>query len=394
MAGTNAPPPPDPIALAQALIRCPSVTPEDGGVLGVLEAALRPLGFRCERMPFTEEGTADVDNLYARVGTEGPNFCFGGHTDVVPVGDRDAWSHDPFGAEIDDGMLHGRGASDMKGAVAAFAAATARFLAERGPDFGGSISMLITNDEEGPSINGTRKVLDALAARGEALDACLVGEPTNPEALGDMIKIGRRGNLDGHITVHGKQGHTAYPHLADNPVHHLAAMLSALADEPIDEGTEHFQPTILQITTVDVGNPAMNVIPATARAAFNSRFNDLHTPQSLEALLRARLDRVAGERGAKYVLTTRSNATSFLTPPGALSDLLAGAIEAHCGRRPALTTTGGTSDARFFKDHCPVVEFGLVGQTMHQVDERVPAREIEALAAIYKTVLDGYFAGP
>ncbi len=394
MDGTNTPPPPDPIALAQALIRCPSVTPEDGGVLGVLEDALRPLGFRCERMPFAQAGTPDVDNLYARIGAEGPNFCFGGHTDVVPVGDREAWTHDPFGAEIEDGVLHGRGASDMKGAVAAFAAAAARFLDERGPEFGGSISMLITNDEEGPSINGTAKVLGALAARGEALDACLVGEPTNPGALGDMIKIGRRGNFDGHITVRGKQGHTAYPHLADNPVHHLAAMLSALADEPIDAGSEHFQPTVLQITTVDVGNPAMNVIPANAHASFNSRFNDLHTPEALEALLRARLDRVAAARGAKYELETRSSATSFLTPPGALSALVGDAIETHCGRRPDLTTTGGTSDARFFKDHCPVVEFGLVGQTMHQVDERVPANEIESLAAIYKTVLDGYFAGP
>ena len=376
--------PPDPVELSQALIRCPSVTPENAGVLDVLEEALEGIGFVCERMLFSEAGEKDVDNLYAKLGTQGPNFCFGGHTDVVPVGDAEAWTHDPFGGVIEGGVLYGRGANDMKSAVAAFAAAAARFAGERGSDFGGTISMLITNDEEGPSVNGTRKVLDALAERNERLDAALIGEPTNPYEMGEMIKIGRRGMLNGWITVNGKQGHTAYPHLADNPIHHLAAMLSAITDEPIDEGSEHFQPTVLQITTIDVGNPAMNVIPAKATAAFNSRYNDLHTGDSLAGLLRERLDRVAEARGASYEFRYDGRADSFLTPPGDLSALVAQAVEGHVGRKPDLTTTGGSSDARFFKDHCPVVEFGLVGRTMHQVDEQVEVAHIRALTDIYK----------
>ena len=382
---------PDPVELSQALIRCPSVTPEDAGVLDVLQRTLEKIGFAGERMTFSEPGEKDVDNLYAKLGTQGPNFCFGGHTDVVPVGDAEAWTHDPFGGVIEDGVLYGRGANDMKSAVAAFAAAAARFAEKRGTDFGGTISMLITNDEEGPSINGTKKVLDTLAARNERLDAALVGEPTNPYEMGEMIKIGRRGVFNGWITVNGKQGHTAYPHLADNPIHHLAAMLSAIADEPIDEGSQHFQATVLQITSVDVGNPAMNVIPAHAKAAFNSRYNDLHTGDSLAALLRERLDRVARERGATYEFEYDGHAESFLTPPGALSTLVAEAIQGHVGRKPDLTTTGGSSDARFFKDHCPVVEFGLVGRTMHQVDEQVEVDHIRTLTDIYETVLDGFF---
>lgn len=384
----------DPVELARALIRCPSVTPADAGAIQTLIAALEPLGFACHRLTFGDpDATGDdapVENLYAVVGEGGRNFCFAGHTDVVPVGDRAAWTVDPFGAEVIDGVLYGRGAADMKGAVACFAAAAARFLAKRGRNFGGRISLLITGDEEGPAVNGTKKVLDWLAARGETLDACLVGEPTNPMRLGEMIKIGRRGSLTGRLTVHGIQGHTAYPHLAENPVHHLVRMLHAVTAEPLDHGTAHFQPSTLQITTVDVGNPASNVIPAVARAAFNIRFNDRHTAESLERWLRGKFD----AEGARYLLEIQVSGESFLTPPGPLSDLVAGAVERRLGRRPELSTTGGTSDARFIKDVCPVAEFGLVGQTMHKVDERVPLADLAALTDIYENVLDGFFARP
>jgi succinyl-diaminopimelate desuccinylase len=381
---------PDVLALAQALIRCPSVTPADAGALGVLEAALEPLGFACHRLPFATGGSPRVENLYAVVGEAGPNFCFAGHTDVVPVGDRDGWQVDPFAAEIRDGELYGRGAADMKGAVAAFAAAAGRFLARRGTGFGGRISLLITGDEEGPSINGTKQVLGWLEERGERLDACIVGEPTNPERLGEMIKIGRRGSLTGRLTVHGVQGHSAYPQLADNPVHHLLKMLAALIAEPLDRGTEHFQPSTLQITSIDVGNPASNVIPAQAQAIFNIRFNDLHSAASLEQRLRAAFDAA----GARYELAIQVNGEAFLTPPGPLSRLLAEAVKQVTGLEPQLSTTGGTSDARFIKDHCPVAEFGLAGRTMHKVDERVAVADLEALTRIYEAVLDGYFRAP
>jgi succinyl-diaminopimelate desuccinylase len=378
----------DALDLARALIRCPSVTPADAGALGVLERALTPLGFACHRMTFRENGTPDVDNLYARIGTAEPNFCFAGHTDVVPVGSEKGWTVDPFGAETIDGALYGRGASDMKGAVAAFAAAASRFLARRGSDFGGSISLLITGDEEGPSINGTKKVLGWLNERGERLDACLVGEPTNPMELGDMIKIGRRGSLSGWITVSGVQGHTAYPHLADNPLPRLVKLLDALATMSLDHGTDHFQPSNLQLTTIDVGNAATNVIPGEARAAFNARFNDLHTSESLIRRIRERLD----QAGGGYEMTTQVTGEAFLTPPGDFSALLTGAVERVTGRRPELSTTGGTSDARFIKDHCPVAEFGLVGQTMHKTDEWVSLADLAALTDIYEAVLDGFFA--
>jgi succinyl-diaminopimelate desuccinylase len=384
---------PDPVELSQALVRCPSVTPENAGVLDLLQKTLEGIGFVCERMVFSAPGEKDVDNLYAKLGTQSPNFCFGGHTDVVPVGDAEAWTHDPFGGVIEDGVLYGRGANDMKSAVAAFASAAARFVEARGLDFGGTISMLITNDEEGPSVNGTEKMLNALAARNERLDAALIGEPTNPYEMGEMIKIGRRGMFNGWITVNGKQGHTAYPHLADNPIHHLAAMVSAIADAPVDDGSDHFQPTVLQITTIDVGNPAMNVIPAKATAAFNSRVSDCHTGETLAALLRERLDRVAKERGASYEFKYDARSDSFLTLPGDLSTLVTQAVQSHVGRKPDLTTTGGSSDARFFKDHCPVVEFGLVGRTMHQVDEQAEVAHIRVLTDIYETVLDGFFPG-
>lgn len=386
----------DPVDLARALIRCPSVTPADAGAIGVLAAALERLGFICHRLTFGEAGAtgdaAPIDNLYAVIGAGGRNFCFAGHTDVVPPGDPGDWSVDPFAAEIVDGMLVGRGAADMKGAVACFAAAAARFLAKRGLDFGGRISLLVTGDEEGPSVNGTKKVLDWMAVKGERIDSCLVGEPTNPTALGQMIKIGRRGSLVASLTVRGVQGHTAYPHLADNPVHHLVRMLHAVTAEPLDQGTAHFQPSTLQISTVDVGNPATNVIPAVARAVFNIRFNDLHTGASLESWLRRKFDAAHdASAGGRYELSVKVSGEAFLTPPGPLSDLIAGAVEARLGLRPELSTTGGTSDARFIREHCPVAEFGLAGQTMHKVDERVPVADLAALTDIYERVLDGFF---
>ena len=377
----------DPLELSQALIRCPSVTPEDAGALGVLQGALEGLGFVCHRLTFSAPGTADVDNLYARFGDGAPNFCFAGHTDVVPVGEAAAWTVDPFGAEVIGGRLHGRGAADMKCAIACFVAAAARFLDERGPGFGGSLSLLITGDEEGPAVNGTSKVLDWLAGRGEALDACLVGEPTNPEHLGDMIKIGRRGSLNGTLTVFGTQGHTAYPHLADNPLPRLLAMLAGITEKPLDDGTEHFPPSGIEITSIDVGNEATNVIPASGRGRFNIRYNDRHDGAGLEKWLRASCDAVGGA----YQLDIAVSGESFLTPPGPLSDIAAAAVEAVTGRVPELGTTGGTSDARFIKDHCPVVEFGMINQTAHKVDEFTALSDIALLTGVYQAVLERFF---
>ena len=377
----------DPIELSRALIRRASVTPEDGGALDVVQGALRRLGFACHRLPFSEAGTADVDNLYARLGTSGPNFCFAGHTDVVPVGDAAAWTQDPFGAGIENGRLYGRGAADMKCAIACFVAAAARFLAAAGGDFGGSISLLITGDEEGPSINGTVKVLKWMRENGEVIDACLVGEATNPRALGEMIKIGRRGNLNGYLTVLGTQGHSAYPDLADNPIPRLLRMLAAINEAPLDDGSEHFQPSKVEITTIDVGNQAANVIPARATAAFNIRFNSRHDGGSLETWIRNRCENVGGD----FDLAVKVNGEAFLTPPGPLSDVLAAAVEDVTGRRPELGTTGGTSDARFIKDYCPVAEFGLIGETAHKVDENVAVADIRNLAEIYQAVLERYF---
>lgn len=385
----------DPIALSQALIRCPSVTPDDAGALGVLTAALEQTGFDCHRLRFVDVGTPDIDNLYARLGAGGRNFCFAGHTDVVPVGAENDWSRDPFSGDVNDGILHGRGAADMKSAVAAFAVATHQLVERHGaPDTWsepGSISLLITGDEEGPAINGTRKVLEWLADRGEQLDACLVGEPTNPDALGDMIKIGRRGSTTGDLVIHGVQGHAAYPHLADNPTHHMVRMLDALIASPLDEGTEHFQASTLQITTVDVGNPATNVIPAKVHATFNIRFNDLHTSDSLDTWVRQTFDAIIGDSEARYELTFRVTGEAFLTPPGDFSAAIANAVQAVTGRTPELSTTGGTSDARFIKNFCPVAEFGLVGQTMHKVDEQVATDDIVKLTEIYLKVLETYF---
>ncbi len=381
----------DPIALAQDLIRCPSVTPEDAGALDRLSAALAPLGFTLHRLPFQAPGTTRIDNLFAKIAGKRPgrHFCFAGHSDVVPVGRRESWSVDPFAGEIAQGALYGRGAADMKSAIAAFAAAAADFLARNNGDFPGAISLLITGDEEGPAINGTKPVLDWLVAQGEKLDACLVGEPTNPTRLGEMAKIGRRGSLTGRLCVHGIQGHTAYPHLADNPVHRLAGMILALA-APLDSGSAHFQPSTLQFASVDVGNPANNVIPGEARALFNVRFNDRFDRAGLERELRRRLDGCGG----RYDLEIEVSGESFLTEPGPLSDMLGAAILAETGARPELSTSGGTSDARFLKDHCPVVEFGLIGASMHKVDEHARLDDILGLARIYGRLLDLYFASP
>jgi succinyl-diaminopimelate desuccinylase len=377
----------DPAALAAELIRCPSVTPRDAGAIDVLVRALDRLGFACTKLEFTEPGTEPVLNLYARLGRSGRNFCFAGHTDVVPVGRRESWTVDPFGAEVIDGALFGRGAADMKGGIAAFVAAVARFLGARAGAFDGSISLLITGDEEGVSINGTRKVLDWLQEQGERLDACVVGEPTSAKVLGDMVKIGRRGSLTGTITVKGVQGHTAYPHLADNPVHRMVTMLHSLTAEPLDNGTEHFQPSTLQVTTTDVGNPASNVIPGEARAVFNIRFNDRWSSKTLQEWIESRLAAAGGNRELKVHVSGES----FLTPPGSVSEILTQAIRQVTGRTPELSTTGGTSDARFIHRHCPVAEFGLVGLTMHKVDERVPVADLAALSDIYRAVLDLYF---
>lgn len=386
----------DPIDLTQALIRCPSVTPADAGALDVLQAALEGLGFVCRRLPFggddgPDDENARVDNLYARLGTAQPNFCFAGHTDVVPPGDLGDWRIDPFAPEIRDGELIGRGASDMKGAIAAFVAAAGRFIAESA-DFSGSISLLITGDEEGIAVNGTKRVLNWMRENGEAIDHCVVGEPTNPEKMGQMIKVGRRGSMNFDLAVTGDGGHVAYPHLASNPAHAIAAIVQALTGEPIDDGSDHFQPSNLQVTSIDVGNPATNVIPARATAKLNVRFNDLHTSDDIKAWVIERIEAHKGKLATD--LKVHVSGESFLTPPGKLSELLSAAAEAEFGRTPELSTSGGTSDARFIKDHCPVAEFGLVGLTMHKIDERVAVADIEALTRVYTRVLNGYFGRP
>lgn len=378
----------DPVALTRALVRCQSVTPEDGGALDLVAGGLKVLGFEVHRLVFSEEGTPDVANLYGGLGSGRPHFAFAGHTDVVPAGARAQWSADPFAGTIRDGRLIGRGAADMKGAIACFLIALKRFLGRRGKGFSGAISAIVTGDEEGPAINGTRKVLEWMAARGIRPDACLTGEPTNPERLGEMIKIGRRGSLNGWLTVHGVQGHVGYPQLADNPIPRLLAMLHKLTAEPLDGGTELFEPSHLEVTTVDVGNEATGLIPAEARARFNVRFNTLHTADSIEAWVRARLDAVGG----RYALKIVPSGEAFLTEPGPFSGLVARAVERVTGIAPVLATVGGTSDSRFIKDYCPVLDFGLVGATMHKVDEQVALDDLVKLAAIYEAVLDDFFA--
>ncbi len=373
----------DPLPLATDLIRCPSITPADAGALDVLQSALSALGFTCNRLPFGE-----VDNLYARLGSKSPALCFAGHTDVVPIGDAAGWSVDPFEAKVENGLLIGRGAADMKSAIAAFVAATARYLADHDVTKAGSIALLITGDEEGPATNGTVKVLDWMAKQGEQLDHCLVGEPTNPLEFGDMIKIGRRGSFNGVLTVHGTQGHVAYPHLADNPVPRLVDVLSVLSEKVLDDGTPHFQPSNLEVTSVDVGNAATNVIPASAVARFNVRFNDLHTPASLESWIREVCDAKAGQ----YDLTCASSGDAFVTEPGMFTDLIVRAVQDVTGKTPELSTSGGTSDARFIKNHCAVAEFGLVGKTMHKIDEECRLEDMEAVTQVYLKVIEGYFS--
>lgn len=384
----------DVIELTRTLVRCESVTPREAGALQLLERTLAPLGFGCERMDFTQAGTDDVANLYARIGSGGKHFCFAGHSDVVPVGDLSSWTIGPFAAELSGGYLFGRGAADMKGAIAAFTDAAARFLARRGRDFGGSISLLITGDEEGPAINGTVKMLQRLAGRGETIDACIVGEPTSSKRFGDMMKIGRRGSMTVDLVVRGVQGHVAYPERLDNAVHRLSAIIEALVREPIDKGSTHFQPTSLQFTTVDVGNPATNIAPGTAKARFNTRFNDLWTSKTLLAHLKERIERANEALGGNGTVeySVQVSGESFYTPPGPLSDLVAGAVRDIAGVETELSTTGGTSDARFIRNYCPVLEFGLVGESMHKVDEKSAVADLKMLARVYETVLDRYFA--
>jgi succinyl-diaminopimelate desuccinylase len=377
--------PVDPIALAQTLVRRPSVTPADAGAMAVLRGALEELGFVCRAMTF-----GDIENLYARLGEKSPNLCFAGHTDVVPEGDAGAWRAPPFAATIEDGVLTGRGAVDMKSAIAAFVAAVARVLAAGGPR--GSISLLITGDEEGLAEHGTRAMVPALAAMGERLDHCVVGEPTSSATLGDMIKIGRRGSLGAVITVDGVQGHVAYPDRAANPIPVLVRLLARLQDHVLDAGFEAFQPSNLEITSVDVGNAAGNVIPARATARLNIRFNPSHTGAALATWLREEAARAGDGFKGEVKVETRINGEAFLTPEGPFTDVVAGAVKAVTGRTPELSTTGGTSDARFIRALCPVVEFGLVGTTMHKVDEHAPVADIHALTAIYQRLIEGYFA--
>ncbi len=391
--------PTNPAENLATLIRCPSVTPAEGGALDALQAMLKPLGFAVERPVFSEDGTPDIENLYARRSGNGPHLMFAGHTDVVPSGDEAAWTHPPFSAAIRNGEMYGRGAVDMKGGIACFVAAVARHVASKG-NLKGSVSLLITGDEEGPAINGTVKVLQWAAEKGEHWDAAIVGEPTNPDRLGDMIKIGRRGSMSGLVTVRGRQGHVAYPHLAYNPLRGVLALSDALLATPLDKGTKDFQPSNLEITSIDTGNPSTNVIPAKAMIAFNIRFNDTWTAETLQAEIHNRLDRAANaasygsdrEEPYDFDLEWRDRPSEvFLTHDDRLIKALSGSVAAVTGSTPDLSTSGGTSDARFIKDYCPVVEFGLVGKTMHMVDERVSLADLETLTDIYSRFLEDWF---
>ncbi|HNS85981.1 MAG TPA: succinyl-diaminopimelate desuccinylase [Parvularculaceae bacterium] len=379
----------DPVELTRALVKCPSVTPKDEGALDILSEKLRSIGFRCERMTFAEAGADPVQNLYARWGDGEPAFCFAGHTDVVPAGDPDDWATPPFEPTERNGDLYGRGVADMKGAIAAFAAAAERVISRKPT---GSIIMLITGDEEGPAINGTRKVLDWMAGAGETISHCLVGEPSSSEALGDMIKVGRRGSMNCWLTVFGAQGHVAYPARANNPIPALLKKLLTLSERALDEGYDRFQPSSLQITDIHVGNPAANVIPARAAARFNIRFNPNWTGESLEAFLRNTLDAAAAAAGVRYELSAVCSGDAFLTTDEAFLNLISTAIKDRTGRTPDHSTTGGTSDARFIKNIAPVCEFGLVGRTIHKIDEHSPIADIASLANVYETILDRYFA--
>jgi len=382
----------DPVAIARDLIRCRSVTPEEGGALDYLQEVLGRAGFAVQRATFAEPDTAPVDNLYARIGTERPNLMFAGHTDVVPPGDEAAWTHPPFAGEIAADALYGRGAVDMKGGIACFVAAALNYLdANGGKPKKGSLSFLITGDEEGVAVNGTVKLLKWAAARGESFEHCIVGEPSSLEVLGDTIKAGRRGSLSGTLVVAGRQGHVAYPERTDNPIRGIAALIAALQG-PLDEGSEHFDPSNLEFTSVDVGNRTGNLIPAEARARFNIRYNDRHSATALKALVERGAQAAAGGRVRYSFDWQPSNADVFLTKPGPFTELAAAAAAEVTGHRPKLSTTGGTSDARFIKDYCPVLELGLVGQTAHHVDEFTPLKDLVALTAIYRRIIERYFA--
>ncbi|WP_341368447.1 succinyl-diaminopimelate desuccinylase [Yoonia sp. BS5-3] len=377
----------DPVALTADLVRCPSVTPAEGGALVLLERVLSEAGFTCTRVD-----RGGICNLYARWGRQGANrsFGFNGHTDVVPLGDETAWTMPPFGAEIKDGFLYGRGATDMKSGVAAFAAAAIDFVTETPPD--GAVILAITGDEEADALHGTTALLDWMGAHNEAMSVCLVGEPTCPNVMGEAMKIGRRGSLTAFFTATGVQGHAAYPHRAKNPMPAMARLMDILSSRVLDEGTAHFDPSSLQVLTIDTGNPATNVIPAQTKATLNIRFNDTHSSAELIAWMQSETDKVAADFGVTFDMQVKVSGESFVTPPGPLSDLIGKAVTAETGRTPTLSTSGGTSDARFVKDHCPVVEFGLVGKTMHQVDERVAVDQIGQLKTIYKRILTDYFA--
>ncbi|HEY1225438.1 MAG TPA: succinyl-diaminopimelate desuccinylase [Brevundimonas sp.] len=382
----------DPVELTRDLIRIPSVTPADEGAMDVLQRHLTALGFTCRRLAFegpTGVGAdARIENLYARRGSASPNLCFAGHTDVVPTGPVEGWTAQPFEAEVKDGVLYGRGAVDMKGGIAAWVAAVSRI-----GDVPGSLSFLITGDEEGPALHGTKRVVEALMAEGEVIDACVVGEPSSQHQLGDMIKIGRRGSLNTWITVHGKQGHVAYPDRAANPAPVLARLLTELSDHRLDDGYTAFQPSNLEITTIDIGNPATNLIPGEARARLNIRFNPNHTGAGLMAWLNERAAAAQAASSLRIELEHLHSGDAFLTEHGAFVTGVQNAVEAALGVRPEASTTGGTSDARFIRAMCPVLELGLVGQTMHQIDERVPVQQIEALSGVYERVIRTYFGG-
>lgn len=382
----------DPLSLSQDLLRCPSVTPLDEGALGVLETALSGLGLACQRLRFEDSETAAIDNLYARIGSQAPHLCFAGHTDVVPLGDEAQWTHAPFGAEVVGDVLYGRGAADMKTAIAAFACAVERHLA-KGP-LKGSISFLITGDEEGIAINGTCKMLDWLSHNGQVLNHCIVGEPTSSATSGDTLKIGRRGSINFRVIVRGIQGHVGYPQRALNPIPILTVLVNRLAAAPLDSGTAHFEPSTLAFTSIDVGNDATNVIPAEAAARFNIRFNDLHTPDTLKLRIETTAKDVAREMGGEISVVAQVSGVAFLTAPGPFTTLLSKAVESVTGQTPAYSTSGGTSDARFIKDHCPVAELGLPGTTMHKIDECMPVAEIYRLTDIYEFVLEHYFSNP
>src|ERR1700761_9270275 len=386
----------DALSITRDLVRCPSVTPADAGALGVLEKLFKAAGFETHRVTFSEAGTADIDNLYARIGNTAPHISFAGHTDVVPPGDEKAWTVGAFSGEVKDGFLYGRGTVDMKGGIACSAAAVLHYLGQHGgkprEDGKGSISFLITGDEEDISVNGTIKLLQWAAARRERFDHCVLGEPSNQEVMGDCIKIGRRGSQSGTLIVEGVQGHVAYPHRAQNPVPDISRLIVAISDEPLDHGSAQFQPSNLEFVSVDVGNGAFNVIPGQARATFNIRYNDLHTQASLRELVETRLTKAAGNRIKARIVWGPANSNVFLTKPGAFTDLAVSAIEEVTGRKPELSTTGGTSDARFIASYCPVIEFGLLGQTMHQIDERASLKDIETLTKVYRGILDRYFA--